>query len=168
MKYIDSENENEEIYSWGKLKPGTSVKKIDSIFPRIDQDVKDTGISERKMKGKQKDNVKKEPEEIDIEYIKKIDLRVGRILDASPIKNSEKLLKIIVDIGDEKRQLVAGIAGQYKAEEIVGKEIVVVANLKPAKIMGTKSNGMLLAASDGEALSLISVDRSMDPGSEIS
>jgi methionyl-tRNA synthetase len=172
MKYIDNVNENEDIYSWGKLKPGTSVKKIDSIFPRIDQDVKDTGLSERKMKGKEKgkekDKVKKEPDEIDIEYIKKIDLRVGKILDATPVKNSEKLLKVIVDIGDEKRQLVAGIAAQYKAEEIIGKEIVVVANLKPAKIMGTKSNGMLLAASSGEALSLISVDRSMDPGSEIS
>ncbi|HEB33216.1 MAG TPA: methionine--tRNA ligase [Spirochaetes bacterium] len=168
MKYIDNVNENEEIYSWGKLKPGTSVKKIDSIFPRIDSDLKDTGKPERKMKDKEKDKVKKELEKIDIEYIKKIDMRVGRILDASPIKNSETLLKIIVDIGDGKRQLVAGIAGQYKAEEIVGKEIVVVTNIKPAKIRGTKSNGMLLAASAGETLSLISVDRSMDPGSEIS
>jgi methionyl-tRNA synthetase len=173
MKYIDHVNENEEIYTWGELKPGTSVKKIESIFPRIGQETEIAGTavrvkSERKMKEKNKDKSGKKREEIDIEYLKKIDLRVGKILDASPIKNSDKLLKVTVDVGDGKRQLVAGIAGQYRPEEIVGKEIVVVVNLKPARIMGTKSNGMLLAASDGEVLSLVSVDRDISPGSKVS
>jgi methionine--tRNA ligase beta chain len=93
---------------------------------------------------------------ITFEDFKKIDLRVGKILEAEKIKGSEKLLKLIVDLGKEKRQLVAGIGKYYKPEDLIEKEIIVVANLEPKKIMGIESQGMLLAADkDGEPVILI-------------
>jgi len=93
---------------------------------------------------------------ITFEDFKKIDLRVGKILEAEKIEGSEKLLKLIVDLGSEKRQLVAGIGKYYKPEDLIGKEIVVVVNLEPKKIMGIESQGMLLAADkDGEPVILI-------------
>jgi methionine--tRNA ligase beta chain len=93
---------------------------------------------------------------ITFEDFKKIDLRVGKILEAEKIEGSEKLLKLIVDLGKEKRQLVAGIGKYYKPEDLIEKEIIVVANLEPKKIMGIESQGMLLAADkDGEPVILI-------------
>lgn len=112
-------------------------------------------------------DIPKDTELIDIEYFNRIDMRVGKVLEAVLVKGSRKLLKIVVDIGDEKRQIVAGIADYYKAEELCGKEIVVVSNLKPVKIMGTESRGMLLAAAKGSKLTVISVDREIEPGSKI-
>lgn len=160
--YTDSVNNDEEIFKWGKLKPGTVVKKIESLFPRIDLENKEETFREEKV------DVPKDTELIDIDYFRKVDMRVGKVLEAAPVKGSRKLLKIIVDIGDEKRQIVAGIADHYKAEELYGKEIVVVANLKPVKLMGTESRGMLLAAAKGSKLTIISVDREIEPGSKIS
>jgi methionine--tRNA ligase beta chain len=79
---------------------------------------------------------------ISFEQFKKIELKVGKVLNAEKIEGSEKLLKLIVDLGDERRQLVAGIAKYYKPQDLIGKEIVVVANLEPKKIMGIESQGM--------------------------
>jgi len=93
---------------------------------------------------------------ITFEDFKKIDLRVGKILEAEKVEGSEKLLKLIVDLGGEKRQLVAGIGEFYKREDLIGKEIVIVANLKTKKIMGIESQGMILAADkEGEPVILI-------------
>jgi methionine--tRNA ligase beta chain len=93
---------------------------------------------------------------ITFEDFKKIDLRVGKVLKAEKIEGNEKLLKLIVDLGSEKRQLVAGIGKYYKPEDLIEKEIIVVANLEPKKIMGIESQGMLLAADkDGEPVILI-------------
>lgn len=100
---------------------------------------------------------------VDIDYFAKIKLRVARVESAEPVPNSKKLLKLQIDLGPElgKRQILAGISQYYSAEALVGKKIVVVANLKPATLMGNLSQGMLLAASspDGAELSLV------DPGS---
>jgi methionine--tRNA ligase beta chain len=93
---------------------------------------------------------------INFEDFQKIDLRIGKILKAERIEGSEKLLKLIVDLGNEKRQLVAGIAKYYKLEDLIGKEIVVVANLESKKIRGIESQGMLLAADvNGEPVILV-------------
>ena len=93
---------------------------------------------------------------ITFEDFKKIDLRVGKILEAEKVEGSEKLLKLIVDLGGEKRQLVAGIGEFYKREDLIGKEIVIVANLKTKKIMGIESQGMMLVADkEGEPVILI-------------
>ncbi len=82
---------------------------------------------------------------VTVDDFRKIDLRIGKVIEASPVEGSQKLLKLIVDAGVEKRQIVAGIAEHYRPEELVGKYIVIVANLKPKKIMGIESQGMLLA-----------------------
>lgn len=96
-------------------------------------------------------------EEITIEDVRKLDLRVGMILQAEPVAKSKKLLKLTVDIGFEKRNVVAGIGASYQVEDLIGKQVVLVANLKEATLMGVQSQGMLLAAKDGQILELVSI-----------
>ncbi|HSQ77863.1 MAG TPA: methionine--tRNA ligase subunit beta, partial [Nitrospirota bacterium] len=94
-------------------------------------------------------------------------LRVGKIVSAERVAKSEKLVKLQVDIGSEMRQVVAGIGKSYTPEELVGKTVVIVANLKPAKLMGIESQGMLLAGSIGDALAVATFDREMKPGARV-
>jgi len=96
----------------------------------------------------------------------KIELKVAKILSAERVEKSEKLLKLIVDIGTEQRQIVAGIGLAYAPENLLGKEIVIIANLESRKLMGIESNGMLLAAGDGEPI-LLCPEREVTPGSSI-
>jgi len=104
---------------------------------------------------------------ISLEEFKKLDLRIGRILTAEPIENSKKLLKLTVDIGNEKRQIIAGIAGVYKPEELIGKNFVVLTNLETKKFMGLESAGMILCAeSDGVPVCLTPL-KEVPPGSKI-
>ncbi|NPB08080.1 MAG: methionine--tRNA ligase subunit beta [Aquificae bacterium] len=105
---------------------------------------------------------------IGIEDFLKVDLRVARILSAERVEGSEKLLKLRISLGEEERTIVAGIAKYYSPEDLVGKKIVVVANLKPRKIFGIESQGMLLAASDGETLSLVVPERDVKEGARLS
>ena len=105
---------------------------------------------------------------IGIEDFKKIDLRVARVIDAVKVPKSEKLLKLQVEVGNEQRQVVAGIAKQYKPEDLIGKLIVMVANLQPAKLMGQESQGMILAASDESgALTLVGVQSEISVGATV-
>ena len=108
---------------------------------------------------------KAEHEEITIEDFSKIHLRVVRVLAAEPVPKTEKLLKLTVDLGDEQREIVSGIAQHYAPEDLVGKNVVMVINLKPAKIRGIVSHGMVLAASHGDGMKLLSVD--MPVGSRV-
>jgi methionine--tRNA ligase beta chain len=104
---------------------------------------------------------------IKFDDFQKIDLRVGKVSDAKKVEGSEKLLKLIVDLGNEERQLVAGIAKYYRPEDLIGKEIVVVANLEPKNLMGIESQGMLLAADvNGEPVILIP-EKEVPPGTKI-
>jgi methionyl-tRNA synthetase len=106
-------------------------------------------------------------DKIDIADFAKVELRVAQVIEAEKIPGSKKLLKLQVDLGDEKRQIVAGIADSYAPEALVGRKVVVVANLKPAKLMGVESNGMVLAAThDGKAV-LLSVETETAPGSKV-
>ena len=102
-------------------------------------------------------------EQIDIGEFMRVDLRVGKVLEAQAVPDSKKLLKLQVDLGSElgQRQILAGIAREFAAESLVGKQIVVVANLKPARLAGLESQGMLLAVGENEPLSLL------QPGSEV-
>jgi methionyl-tRNA synthetase len=104
---------------------------------------------------------------ISIEDFMKIKLKVGKVLQAERVKGSKKLIKLIVDIGEE-RQIVAGIGEQYSPEELIGRSIVVLSNLKPAKLMGVESQGMLLAATgeDGK-ISILTIDREVNAGAGI-
>lgn len=101
---------------------------------------------------------------IGIEDFLKVDLRLAKILSAERVEGSEKLLKLSISLGEEERTLVAGIAKFYDPEDLVGKKILMVANLKPRKIFGIESQGMILALSDGENLSLLVPDRDMKEG----
>ena len=105
---------------------------------------------------------------INFDDFKKLDMRIARILKVEKIESSNKLLKFQIDIGDEEKQLVAGIAKHYNPEDLVGREIVVVVNLEPKKLMGVESQGMLLAASRDDNIVLLQPDREVEPGSKIS
>ncbi len=107
-------------------------------------------------------------EQITFEEFKKLELKVGKILEAEKVAGSEKLLKLKVDIGSEIRQIVAGISQFYEPEKLIGREIVVVANLEPRTLKGIESQGMLLAASDAELGAVIlSPEKEVTPGSEV-
>jgi len=113
--------------------------------------------NEVKTEEKVTEETKVAPEKdlISISDFAKIELKVAEIKSAEKVENADKLLKLNVSLGDEERQIVAGIAKHYNTEDLVGRKIVVVANLKPAKLRGVESQGMLLAASTDEVLSLV-------------
>jgi len=105
---------------------------------------------------------------VTIEEFSKIELRVGTVKSAQPHPNANRLLVLKVDIGEEEeRQLVAGIRAHYSPEELVGKQIVVVANLQPAKLRGIESQGMLVAASDGEQVIVLRPEKRIRAGSQV-
>jgi methionyl-tRNA synthetase len=145
------------LKEWGGLKPGGGVRKGESLFPRVEEEIK----TEEKKK-METANV------ISYEDFQKIDLRVAKVLSAENIKKSDKLLKLRIDIGEE-RTLVAGIAKVYKPEELVGKTIIIVANLQPTKLMGVESQGMLLAAdgADGTGVVLATFDKEAKVGAKV-
>ena len=108
------------------------------------------------------------PAQVSIEEFGRLALRVGVVTAAVDHPNADKLLVLTVDLGDgAPRQLVAGIKGSYQASELVGKSVVVVANLKPAKLRGVESQGMALAASDGSTIVLVSPERPIRAGSTV-
>ena len=105
---------------------------------------------------------------ISIEDFKKAELKIAKILSAERVEGSEKLIKLKVSLGEEERQIVAGIGKAYEPEALIGKEIVVVANLEPRTLMGGESQGMLLAASEGDGLPVLLVpEREIAPGSSV-
>ena len=106
--------------------------------------------------------------ELSFEDFSKIDMRVGKIVDAQNIPQAKKLLKLAIDIGDNTKQCIAGIADIYTPEDLKGKLLVVVTNLKPRKVFGLVSEVMVLAALDGTIISIIQPDKTIKPGSKIS
>ncbi|MDZ4164170.1 MAG: methionine--tRNA ligase [Smithellaceae bacterium] len=142
----------ETLKSWGGLPSGNEIKIAGALFPRVQTD-----------KEARQDN-EKEPrpmtlkDEITYEEFQRMDLRVAKILQAEAVPKSKKLVKLKIDFGEE-RTIVAGIGADYSPAELVGKNIVILANLKPAKLMGIESQGMLLAVEGEEKLSLLSYDR---------
>lgn len=103
-----------------------------------------------------------------IDDFSKVELRVATILSAQPHPNADRLLVLRVDLGEEQRQIVAGIRAHYAPEELVGKQIVIVANLEAAKLRGVESQGMLLAASDTEGrLAVVTPERQVSPGAKV-
>lgn len=150
---------------WGKLATGTKVQKGEPLFPRIEvTEAGETVIAATKKtaakaikaeapKAEAKKEVKPaaaEAGEITIDDFAKIDLRVATVVAAERVPKTDKLIKLQVKIGDEERTIVSGIAQHYEPEKLIGKNVIVIANLKPAKLRGIESRGMVLAASDGE------------------
>lgn len=105
---------------------------------------------------------------ITIEEFAKLDLRVATVKAVEPHPNADRLFVLKIDLGTEERQLVAGIRAHYTPEALIGKQIVVVANLQPAVLRGVESQGMLLAASDGERVAVLSPEQPVSPGSKVS
>jgi methionyl-tRNA synthetase len=149
----------DSIRHWGGLPPGSALKRGESLFPRVEFK------KEEKMEAKKPDMTPVKPE-ISYEDFEKVDLRVAKVLAAEAVPKSSKLLKLKIDIGEE-RTIVAGMGKDYKPEEIVGKNIVVVVNLKPTKLMGVESHGMLLAADTETGLTLVGFDRDPKTGARI-
>jgi methionyl-tRNA synthetase len=105
---------------------------------------------------------------IDIESFKKVEMKTAKVLEAQAVPGSDRLLRLQIDLGSEKRQIVAGVAQSYTPESLVGKTIIVVANLKPAQIRGVQSDGMLLAVQTGAGHRLLTADGDVEPGRIIS
>lgn len=163
-----------DIEGWGKTPVGIQINKPEQLFPRIEiEEEKPEAKKEVKENKKAKKEEQKAPEKakenedgmIGIEDFSKVDLRVVEILAAEPVPKTDKLMKIQVSLGDEERTVVSGIAKHYKPEDLIGKHVVLVANLKPAKLRGVMSHGMLLAASKGDELQI--VETTMPVGSRV-
>jgi methionyl-tRNA synthetase len=152
----------EEQLHWGGMDPGTQVRKGPSLFPRIETE-KATAASP--VQPSVKPSTTQGPR-ISFEDFQKCELRVARILKAEPIPKSKKLVRLEVDLG-EIRTVVAGIGEEYLPEEVIGKEIVVVTNLEPTKLMGVESQAMLLAARDEKGLKLIVPEGEIQPGTRV-
>jgi methionyl-tRNA synthetase len=159
----------EQDRQWGRLAAGTAVRPGGQLFPRIEtKRTKETTVETSPAGQKPADKAGPSgPEPIGIEDFAKVELRIGTIVAAERVARSEKLVKLKVDIGTEVRQVVAGIGKQYGPEQLVEKRVVIVANLKPAKLMGIESQGMLLAASSGDVLSVVTPDREINPGAKV-
>jgi methionyl-tRNA synthetase len=161
----------ESTTRFNMLKEGTKVEKGEPMFPRLDREEEVAFIKEQ-MQGsapkEEKPVVKEEPsEEITIDDFMKVELRVAQVTQVEPVKKADKLLKLQLDLGYEKRQVVSGIAKFYKPEELVGRKVICVTNLKPVKLRGELSQGMILAGEDENGLSLASVDQNLANGTKI-
>jgi len=149
----------QHLKEWKTLRFGQKIAHGAPLFQKV----------ELKSEQRTSQTVSSDLQLLDIDEFKKVDLRVAKVLSAERIKGSEKLLRLTIDLGElGTRQIVAGIAKYYEPQQLVGKCIVVVANLKPAKLMGVESQGMLLAAHDNDQVKLITVDGGATPGSKIS
>jgi len=148
------------------LKTGVPVEKGEALFPRVDIEAWRKRKQQEEAKLKEEPQVKESDGLISIEEFQKVKLMVGTILEAERIPKSKKLVILKVDIG-EVRQVVAGIAEHYDPSELVGKQVVLVANLQPAKLMGVESHGMVLAATGPEGLALITPEKPVHPGAVV-
>ena len=174
LRQLNAEKrEFEELNKFGKYADGTKVTDTPEIlFARLD--MKETLAKVEEIQKKQTEEAEvKYPEvtpkeEISIDDFDKVQIRVGEILQCEPVKKSKKLLVSQIRIGEEVRQIVSGIAQYYKPDEMVGKKVAVITNLKPVKLCGVESQGMILAAGDEQGnLSVLTVDRDIIAGSEI-
>jgi len=158
----------ESIQQWCWLKPGTQTSQGPQIFPRID-DKAAAKILEAVDQLNQEDASKKTEDNdlITIEDFMKLDLRTAKILEAEKVKKSKKLIKLKVSLGSEERQVLAGIAESYEPEQLVGRTVIMVANLKPAKLMGLESQGMILAGSGEKKIVLAGFDEDLPLGARV-
>ena len=167
---------SEEAYTWqsilsyGGLSVGTVLKKGAALFPRIDVKKELAELSEIEQAAKAAAQAANKPAmlpvkpEITIDEVDKLDLRTAKVVAAEEVKKSDKLLKLTLQMGDEQRTIVSGIRPKYSAEQMVGRTIVIVANLKPAKIRGVESQGMILAVGDEGVDALLSTDVPVESG----
>ena len=161
--HLDTLKDDKNILS------GLQMHDLDALFLRIKlEDPKEETKPEKQQKKKKEKKAEVLGEGlITFDEFFNTQLKTAKVLEAEKIEGTDKLLKLQIQVGEEKRQLVAGVAEFYTPEEMVGKNIVIVANLKPAKIRGVESQGMLLAAKDGKDLKLITIDGDIPTGSSV-
>ncbi|MFY9411880.1 MAG: methionine--tRNA ligase [Dethiobacteria bacterium] len=171
------------LQRWGRIKPGTVVRREEDLFPRLnlerelhcallsEETVRSKpALEQGKKKAEPPPDVKEEQSELlTIDQFARMDLRVVTVTAAAPVAGADKLLQLTVDLGAEgERQVVAGIAEHYRPEELCGKQVLYVANLKPVKLRGVLSQGMLLAAEDKQGrVALTTLDQPLPPGSKV-
>jgi len=156
----------EQAIAWGGLQPGTPIRRGNPLFPRIETPKEETKVEPSTEKAQETAQAAKVAEPVEgvaqIEYddFAKVDLRVAEIVEAERVPKADRLLRLELSVGGERRQIVSGIAQHYAPEELIGKRIILVSNLKPKKLRGIESHGMLLAATaeDG-SLSLVTLDK---------
>ena len=148
-------------WKYTKLATEIELGEIEPLFVRYDE--KNINIETEK----QKEEAKVAEEQITIDYLDKIKLKVAKILNAEKVEGSEKLLKLRVSLGKEERQIVAGLQKYYQPELLIGKKVVIVANLKPAMLKGIESQGMVLAAGDGDIVKALIVDDEVEDGADV-
>lgn len=168
----------EDTSKFGLTPTGTKVAKGEALFPRLDvekevEDLENINASYfEKISGskteKEEEVVIEPKEQITIDDFDKVELRVAKVLEVEKHPKADRLLVLQLQVGNEKRQVVSGIAAYYKPEELVGKSVMLVANLKPVKLRGIESHGMILAASNDEKLVLGTVDKDIASGTAIS
>jgi methionyl-tRNA synthetase len=160
---------------WGGLKPGTAIHKGQSLFPRIESQPGARPVTESSIPS-QPTPAAPAPTaaptspaapQITIDEFMKVQLKTAKVLSAERVPKSEKLIKLQVSLGTEQRQIVAGIGKKYEPDALVGKTIVIVANLKPAKLMGIESQGMVLAAGNADVRGLLTILEEVDPGTKV-
>ncbi|EGQ0326267.1 methionine--tRNA ligase [Staphylococcus pseudintermedius] len=160
----------EGLATYGQLtEPIMVTEKPQPIFPRLDVEAEVSYIKASMQPPKEESVEEEVPDkaQIDIKDFDKMEIKAATIIDAEKVKKSNKLLKIQVDLGYEKRQIISGIAQFYAPEDIIGKKVAVVTNLKPAKLMGQKSEGMILSAEKDDVLTLISLPNAVQNGAVI-
>ncbi|MGE5838605.1 MAG: methionine--tRNA ligase [Deltaproteobacteria bacterium] len=152
----------QDIQEWGAVKPAMPIAKAPHLFQRVGAESPKEGAAKKKAEKKKEDLI----DRISLKDFQKLELRVGTIKAVEPVAGSKKLLKMRVDLGEE-RTIVAGLAGLYAETDLVGKQVVVIANLEPATLMGVESNGMVLAAEDKSGVHLLMPDAPTKPGSKV-
>jgi methionyl-tRNA synthetase len=174
--WVEEEVKWEDAGIWGKTKNGTRVVKGESLFPRIDlktlrEDEPVEEIKEVKLPPSvekvETERLEAEDEYISIEDFAKIDLRVAEVISCEKMEKADKLLILRVKLGEEERTVVSGIAKHYAPEDLVGKKVVLVANLKPTKLRGVMSHGMILAASDDQYVDALTVTKDIASGNRV-
>jgi len=160
----------ESAKTWGVYASDKAVEEKEPLFPRIDleKEMAELAKMNNTKNNEATDNLPGILPQIQIDDFAKIDLRVAKVIACEKVNKSDKLLKLQLDIGIETRQVVSGIAKYYKPEDLIGKKVIMIANLKPAKLMGIESQGMILAASNGDKLVLATVDGDIPVGSKLS
>jgi len=156
----------EEVGTWGRVPPGRKLPKTATLFPRIEVDEAGMAVqaSAASPSGAEPDRKKSR---LPADHFQELDIRAGVVLTAEPVPRSKNLLKLRVDVGQELT-VVAGIARDYPVEELPGVQVIVVTNLKPVKLMGIRSEGMVLAAGEESgSIRLLTVDRSVPPGTPV-
>lgn len=166
----------EEGKTWGGLQPGTQIRRGAPIFPRIEVEAEESADDQSAGQPAQPEARAAAPPAperadaglIDLTDFQKLDLRVAEVVAAEPVPKTDRLLKLTIRLAEGDRQIVSGIAADYRPADLIGKQIVVVANLKPAKLRGIESRGMLLAAhGEGSELALVTVDKPLPPGAKV-